>query len=84
MLKLNARTTHEAKTAAEQFCLLYGTDVSVTCCCVCCYYEADLHENTMKNVQRNTIQLAAKIMNAFTEKKNRIKKECVYKRVFML
>jgi hypothetical protein len=23
-------------------------------------------------------------MNAFTEKKNRIKKECVYKRVFML
>jgi hypothetical protein len=58
MLKQNARTTHEAKTAAEQLCLLYGTDVSVICCCLCCYYEADLYENAMKNVQRITITIS--------------------------
>ena len=58
MLKLITRTTHEVKTAAEQFCLLYGTDVSVICCCLCCYYEGDLHENTMKNVQRNAISIS--------------------------
>ena len=73
MLKLSARTTHEAKTAAEQFSLLYGTDVSVVCCCLCCYCEADLHENAMKDVQMNTISISSKIMNAFTEKKNDVR-----------
>jgi hypothetical protein len=74
MLKLNATTTHETKTAAEQLYLLCGTDVSVICCCCwwwCCHYVTDLMKTRWKVFKGIQLQLTAKIMNAVTEKKNK-------------